>query len=82
VIGREKTSHLLPVPLTPMRDAWTLEDNNLLHRVLTMMGSKIHDLVFHCVTLKELRCFLRELCGKGNNINKAYGIIHELFQKK
>ena len=38
VVGREKTSHLLADPPTPVTDAWT-----------STMESKIKDLVLHCV---------------------------------
>ena len=58
MVSHEKTNHLLADPLTPVTDAWTLKDNNLLHQVLTTMELKVQDVVLHCVTVKELWCFL------------------------
>ena len=58
------------------------KDGNLLHQVLITMERKIQDFVVHCVTLKELWCFLWELYGGSSNINRAYDVIHELFRKK
>jgi len=34
-VDREKTSHLLADLPTPVTDAWTLDDNILLHQILT-----------------------------------------------
>jgi len=82
VAGRENTSHLLAKPPTPVTYAWTLANNILLFQILTSMKLKIQDLVLHCMTVKELWGFLRDLCGGSNNINKANDVIHELFQKK
>ena len=80
--GCGKTSHLSAGPPTLVTDARTLEDSNLLHQVLSMMEPKIQELVFHCVGVKELWCFLCELYNRSSNINMAYDIIQELFQKK
>jgi len=68
VVGREKTSHLLADSLTLVTDAWTLEDNNLLHQVLTTIEPKIQDLVLRCVIMKLLWCLLCELYGRISNI--------------
>ena len=68
--------------LTLVTDAWTLDDNILLHQILTMMELKIPDFVLHCMTVKELWCFLRDLYGGNNNIYRAYDVIQELFWKK
>jgi len=48
VAGEGKTSHLLVDPPTLVTDAWTLDDNILLHQILTMMEPKIQNLV-HCM---------------------------------
>ena len=79
--GRGKTCHFLVDPHTPVTNAWTLNDNILLHHLLTTMEPKIQDLILHCMTVKELWCFLRDLYGGSININRAYGVIQELFQK-
>ena len=34
------------------------------------------------MSVKELWYFLHELYGGGNNINRAYDVIQELFRKK
>ena len=78
VLGWEKVSHLLADPPTPVIDA-SLEDNNLLYHVLTMMKPTIQDLILHCMTVKELWCFLRELYRGSLNISMTYDIIQELF---
>ena len=65
-----------------MTDAWILEDSSLTHQVQTTIEPKIHDLVFHCVTVKELWYFLHELYKGSSNINRAYDAIQKLFQKK
>ena len=41
VTGREKTSHLLADPPTLVTDAWTLDDNILIHQILTTIGLKV-----------------------------------------
>ena len=41
VAGRGKTSHLLVDPPTLVTDVWTLDDNILLHQILTTMERKI-----------------------------------------
>ena len=81
VVGRQKTNHLLADHPAVVTDAWTLDDI-LLYQILTTMKLKIQDLVLHCMTIKELWSFLRDLYGGSNNINMAYDIIHELFRKK
>ena len=65
-----------------MTNAWTLNDNVLIHQILTTMKPKIQDLVLHCITVKELQCFLKDLYGGSDTINRAYDVILELFQKK
>ena len=57
VAGREKTSHLLADSPTPVMDDWTLDDNIVLHQILTTVEPKIEDKVLHCMTMKEV-CFL------------------------
>ena len=64
-----------------MIDAWTLDDNVLLYQILTMKP-KIQDLVLHCITVKELWWFLKDLYGGIGNISRAYDVIQELFRKK
>jgi len=54
---------LLADPPTPVTDAWTLDDV-LLYQILTPMEPKIQDLFLHCMTVKELWCFLRDLYGR------------------
>ena len=80
--GWSWTSHLLADPPTPVTDVWTLDNNVLLHQILITIELKIQDLVLHCMTMKKLWCFLRDLYGGSNNINRAHDIIQELFQKK
>jgi hypothetical protein len=46
------------------------------------MEPKIQDLVLHCITVKELWCFLCDLYGGRSNVNRAYDVIQELFRKK
>jgi len=54
VAGQEKISHLLVDPSTPTTDDWTLDDIVILHQILTTMEPKIYNLVFRCMTMKEL----------------------------
>ena len=82
VAGRGKTKHLLVDPPTLMTDDWTLDDNVLLLHILNTMEPKIQDSVLHCIIVKELWCFLKYLYGRSGNINRAYEVIQELFQKK
>jgi len=56
VVGREKTNHLLADP-PKVKDARTLDDNVLLHQILTTMELKIQDLVLHCMTVKSYGVF-------------------------
>ena len=56
--GLKKTSQMLAEPPTPVTDAWTLDDNIIQHQISTMMELKIQVLVLHCMTVKELWCFL------------------------
>jgi len=46
------------------------------------MELKIQDLILHCMTVKELWYFLKDLYGENDNINRAYDVIQELFWKK
>jgi len=82
VASRGKTSHLSADPPTPTTDSWTLDDNVLLHQILTSMVPKIQDLVLHCLTVKELWAFLADLYGGRSDVNRAYDVIQELFRKK
>jgi len=82
VTDRRKTIHLMVDPPTPVTDAWTLDDNVLLRQILTTIEPRIHDLILHCMTVKELRYFLRDLYEGSSNINRAYDVIQELLRKK
>ena len=82
VIGREKTSHLFADPPPLVTDTSTLDDNVLLHQILTTIEPKIQDLILHCITMKELWCFLKDLYRVSDKISRAYDVIQELFQKK
>jgi len=46
VAGREKTNHLLVDSPILVTDACTLNDNILLHQIMTMMKLNIQDLYF------------------------------------
>ena len=69
--GREKTSYLSADPFIPVTNASTLDDNVLLHQILTTIEPKIQDLVLHCMIVKELWCFLKDLYEVSCNINRA-----------
>ena len=59
-----------------------IDDNIIQHQISTMMELKVQVLVLHCMTVKELRYFLRDLYKGSSNINRAYDVIQELLRKK
>ena len=59
-----KKSHLYSGPPSFKADEWEREDAAFFGQLLNIMESKIHDLVIHTSTLKEMWNFLRS-CIQG-----------------
>lgn len=48
--------------------------------MLNIMDSKIQNLVMDTMTANEMWNYLREFYSEKNNLNRALGIIREMFQ--